>query len=224
MSSPARPPLPAARNRAADKPAAAPSVGARDARAKLLDAALALIRAQGFAATSVDDLCRAAGVTKGAFFHHFPSKEALGVAAAQHWSEITGALFATAPYHDHADPLARVLAYIDFRAGLIEGELAEFTCLVGTMVQEAYGASDKIRAACEASIFGHAQTLVTDIEAARKLYKSKAKWSPQSLALHTQAVLQGGFILAKAKNDPQAARDSVAHLKRYIELLFYKGE
>jgi TetR/AcrR family transcriptional repressor of nem operon len=195
---------------------------AGDARAKLLDAAIALVRARGFAATSVDDLCRAAGVTKGAFFHHFPTKEALGVAAANHWSETTGALFAAAPYHDHADPFDRVLGYIDFRAGLIEGELAAFTCLVGTMVQEAYGASDNIRAACEASIFGHAATLIADIEAARALYKIGGDWSAESLAQHTQAVLQGGFILAKAKNDPQAARESAAHLKRYIELLFSK--
>jgi TetR/AcrR family transcriptional regulator, transcriptional repressor for nem operon len=41
----------------------------------------------------------AAGVTKGAFFHHFESKEALGVAAAAYWAETTSALFATAPYH-----------------------------------------------------------------------------------------------------------------------------
>ena len=52
------------------------------ARRKLLDSALRLIRAQGYSATSVDDLCAAAGVTKGAFFHHFKSKEELGVAAA----------------------------------------------------------------------------------------------------------------------------------------------
>ena len=192
-------------------------------RARLLEAAMALVRARGFAATSVDDLCRAAGVTKGAFFHHFVSKEALGVAAAKYWSEMTGALFASAPYHDHADPLDRVLAYVDFRAGLIEGDLAEFTCLVGTMVQETYNASDAIRAACEASIVGHAETLVVDIEAARRLYKIEGDWTAESLALHTQAVLQGGFILAKAKGGPEAARDSVAHLKRYIQFLFSKG-
>ena len=193
------------------------------ARARLLEAAMALVRARGFAATSVDDLCRAAGVTKGAFFHHFVSKEALGVAAAKYWSEMTGALFATASYHDHADPLDRVLAYVDFRASLIEGDLAEFTCLVGTMVQETYSASDAIRAACEASIVGHAETLVVDIEAARRLYKIEGDWTAEGLALHTQAVLQGGFILAKAKGGPEAARDSVAHLKRYIQFLFSKG-
>ena len=58
-----------------------------NARAKLLDAAIALVRQQGFSATSVDELCKMAGVTKGAFFHHFVSKDALGAAAADHWTD-----------------------------------------------------------------------------------------------------------------------------------------
>src|ERR1700733_8982128 len=87
----------------------------RDARAQLLDAALDVIRERGFSATSVDDLCQTAGVTKGAFFHHFRSKEDFGVAVADYWSEMTGALFAGAAYHDHGDPLQRLLGYIDFR-------------------------------------------------------------------------------------------------------------
>ena len=90
------------------------------ARDKLLAAALGEIRAKGYAATTVDDLCAAAGVTKGAFFHHFKSKEELAVAAADYWSQMTGALFAAAPYHAHADPLDRVLGYIDFRKALLE--------------------------------------------------------------------------------------------------------
>ncbi len=193
---------------------------ARNARVRLLDAAIQVIRTQGFAGTSVDELCRVAGLTKGAFFHHFASKEALGVAAAQHWSAVTGALFASAAYHDHADPLDRVLAYIDFRAALIEGAPAEFTCLAGTMVQETFAASNEIRAACEASIFGHAATLEADIEAARAKYKIGGDWSAKSLALHTQAVLQGAFILAKAQGGPEIALEMAAHLKRYVELLF----
>lgn len=44
--------------------------------------------------------------------------------------------------------------------------------------------------------------------------------SATSLADHTKAVLQGAFVLAKAKGDPALARDTVAHLKRYVTMLF----
>ena len=66
------------------------------AREKLLDASLGLIRERGFSAMTVDNLCARAGVTKGAFFHYFKTKDELGVAAAQHWSEVTEGLFAGA--------------------------------------------------------------------------------------------------------------------------------
>ncbi len=192
----------------------------RSARDRLLDAALKIVRAKGYSATNVDEICAEAGVTKGAFFHHFKSKEEWAVAAAQHWSEMTGALFANAPYHDHVDPFDRLIGYVEFRKQIIDGDLAEFTCLVGTMTQEVYGSHPAIRDACAASIFGHAATLEPDIEAAMKTRGIKADWTPASLAAHTQAVLQGAFILAKATGDRAMARDSVDHLKRYIETLF----
>jgi len=194
-----------------------PKAGARQ---KLLGAALSLIREKGYSSTSVDELCAQAGVTKGAFFHHFKTKDALGVAAAHHWSVITGAFFETAPYHRHRDPLERVLGYLDFRKAILKGEIAEFTCLVGTMVQEIYDTNPDIRAACEASICNHAGKIEADIAEAMRRYRIRAAWSAESLALHTQAVLQGAFILAKAKGGPEIASASIDHLRRYIELLF----
>lgn len=191
-----------------------------DARNKLLDAAFKCVRAKGYSATTVDDLCASAGVTKGAFFHHFKSKEDLGVAAVHHWSKVTGELFATAPYHRHADPLARVLAYLEFRKKLIKGEVAEFTCLAGTMVQETFELSPAIRDACDASISGHAAKLEVDIAEAMRQRGIRAGWTAKSLALHTQAVLQGAFILAKAKDDAAVVLASIDHLRRYIELVF----
>ncbi|WP_211366271.1 TetR/AcrR family transcriptional regulator [Verticiella sediminum] len=191
-----------------------------DAKSKLLDAALTLIRAKGYAATTVDDLCRAAGVTKGAFFHHFRSKDELAVAAADHWSQVTGALFAAAPFHEHADPLDRVLGYVALRKELLQGEVPEFTCLVGTMVQETYDAIPAIRDACERSISGHAATLEADIQAVLDSRGLSPDWSARSLALHTQAVLQGAFILAKATGGAAVAADSIDHLYRYLKLLF----
>ena len=195
-----------------------------DARTRLLEAARDEIRRRGFSATTVDELCRAAGVTKGAFFHHFDSKEALGVAAAKSSEVVRAQYSAAAPYHEPADPLERVLAYIAFRRALIEGEPAEFTCLVGTMTQEVFDTYPAIREACRQSIFGHAATLEPDIAAAMKARQMKSDWKPDwtaaSLAAHTQAVLQGAFILAKATGERASALETIDHLERYVRLLF----
>jgi TetR/AcrR family transcriptional repressor of nem operon len=47
-----------------------------------------------------------------------------------------------------------------------------------------------------------------------------ADWSPESLALHIQAVIQGSFVLAKSQQDPQVAVESLRHLHRYLVHLF----
>ena len=87
------------------------------------------------------------------------------------------------------------------------------------MVQEAYDTMPDIRVACDASITGHAMTLTEDIRLAME-DRQIAGFTPESLALHTQAVLQGAFILAKAKGSAEIAADSIDHLIRYIRLLF----
>jgi TetR/AcrR family transcriptional repressor of nem operon len=179
-----------------------------------------LIRAQGYAATTVDELCRTAGVTKGAFFHHFESKEALGVAVAKQWTELTCALFAAAPYHAPSDPLQRVLAYIQYRKELISGNVCQFTCLGGTLLQEIYDSSQPMRDACAESILGHVATLESDIAAAMQAHAIESDWTAESLARHTQTVIQGSFIMAKATGDPETAREGLDHLARYVELLF----
>lgn len=189
---------------------------------KILDTAIRLFREHGYSATTVDDLCQAGGVTKGAFFHHFASKEAVALAAIDQWNRMTGALFENAPYWQVKDPRERLLAYLDFRADLVRGEVCEFTCLLGTLVQETFASHPALQAACCAGIEAHAQTLVPTIEAAKAKYAPKAEWSAVSLARHTQAVLQGSFVLAKARNDPRAVLDAIEHLKHYIVHLLPK--
>jgi TetR/AcrR family transcriptional repressor of nem operon len=191
---------------------------------KLLEAALQVIRAKGYTATRIEDICEAAGLTKGSFFHHFKSKEDLAVAAAEHWSTVTAALFEAAPYHRRADPLDRVLGYLDYRKELLRGKVPEFTCLVGTMVQEAYDTEPAIRDACDRCISDHAAKIEQDIAEALATHGIRANWTAQSLAFHTQAVIQGAFILAKAKSGPAIAAESIDHLRRYIELLFKRSK
>src|SRR5260370_35322545 len=84
------------------------------AKTKLLDAALSVIRAKGYSATTVDDLCQTAGVTKGAFFHHFKSKEDLAISATDHFGQMADRVFSTAPYQSLPDPVNRLLGAVDF--------------------------------------------------------------------------------------------------------------
>jgi len=191
-----------------------------ESKTRVLDAALHVIRAKGYSATRVEDICEAASLTKGSFFHHFDSKEELALAAADYWIEGTGAFFASAPFHAPADPVDRLLAYVDFRKSLLQGELPDFTCLVGTMVQEVYDTHPELREACNRSKREHAATLVPDIEEALRQRGMKPDWTAESLALSMQAAIQGAFILAKAKHNREAAAASIDHLRRYLELLF----
>ncbi|BBB10764.1 TetR/AcrR family transcriptional regulator [Sphingopyxis sp. FD7] len=193
------------------------------ARAALITAAHQLVRRQGYAATTVDQICAAAGVTKGAFFHHFASKEALAVAAAEGWTDRARPLFELPPHTRLDDPLDRLLGHIDFRLSMLGGPTEDYTCFVGTMVQEAYATSEAIREACEASLNAYCEALVPDIEAAFDRHGKPEGVTAIGLARHVQAVLQGSFILAKSANDPAIARESVTHLKRYVAMLFARN-
>jgi TetR/AcrR family transcriptional regulator, transcriptional repressor for nem operon len=190
-----------------------------NSRGNLLDAAVQVIRTKGYAATTVDDICLYAGVTKGSFFHHFKSKDDLALAAVGHWKAITEGLFASA-YHQPADPVARLLGYLDFRAAILTGEPPDYTCLLGTLVQETYDTHPHIRAVCEQALASHVAVLARDIEAAKLLYAPNASWTSESVGNLIQSVLQGSFIFAKAKQSPQIIRESLEHLRRYLGVLF----
>jgi TetR/AcrR family transcriptional repressor of nem operon len=189
-------------------------------RVRLLDAALHVIRAKGYAAATVDEFCERAGVSKGSFFHHFRSKDDLAVAAVGHFSDMAQGLFAGADYHAAPDPLDRLLGYLELRERLLEGDLAQYTCLLGTLAQETYDTHPAIRAACERELGVHIAGLLPDIAEARKRYAPRADWTPESLGVFIQSVLQGAFIFAKARQGPESARESLAHLRRYLLLLF----
>jgi TetR/AcrR family transcriptional repressor of nem operon len=83
------------------------------------------------------------------------------------------------------------------------------------MVQEAFETQPHVRDACAASIFGHAATLEADFAEALRAAAPNVV-TAESLARHTQTVLQGAFVLAKAADDASIVLDSLEHLRRYL--------
>jgi AcrR family transcriptional regulator len=56
-----------------------------ETRARIIEAAIKLFSNHGFNTTSVDDICAEAGISKGAFYHHFESKQSLFLALLDGW-------------------------------------------------------------------------------------------------------------------------------------------
>ncbi|MCB1782642.1 MAG: TetR/AcrR family transcriptional regulator [Alphaproteobacteria bacterium] len=82
---------------------------ASDTRQKLVETAIDLIWQSSFGAVSVDDICKNAGVKKGSFYHFFPSKTALALAALDaHFDEHRPAL--DAAFSPSRPPLERFVA------------------------------------------------------------------------------------------------------------------
>jgi TetR/AcrR family transcriptional regulator, transcriptional repressor for nem operon len=190
-----------------------------ETRGKLLAAATSVIRAKGYTATTVDDICAAAGLTKGSFFHHFESKEQLGIAAVKQFQAMADTLFGSAPYQAKDDPRARIFGYIDLRIAMLTGEISQYTCLIGTTVQEVYATHPALRATCDRMLSEHVAMLTRDLEAAKQLYAPAASWEPASVGYFIQCVLQGGFIFAKAQQNPDVAAASLGHLRAYLATL-----
>ena len=189
-------------------------------RDKLLDAAIDLMIARGYEATGVEDICQAARVTKGSFFHHFASKEALAKEAVERFSRAMGEKFAGRAELRKEDPLERLLAWPDAVVSLSKDPGAPAGCLIGTFAQEVSRTHDGLRRTCEGLFAQGAGQIREMIEAAVARHKPRTKIDARTLADHFIVVSQGALILAKARRDPAPLIEAMGHLKRYLLQLF----
>lgn len=179
-------------------------------RDRLIGATIDLIRQKGFESTRVDDICATAGVSKGAFFHHFANKEAVAIAAAKAWGQGANAMF-DARLAEYADPRAFVLAYLDLRIALLTGEAYDYMCYAGTLVEEVWHTHPAVLKAAAAAVTGHIDWL------SPRIAPLTGPARADELSALIQAMVQGALILAKADGSPERARTCLADLKTYIQ-------
>jgi TetR/AcrR family transcriptional repressor of nem operon len=187
---------------------------------KLLDAAQELMLAKGYTATSVDEICEAAGLTKGSFFHYFEGKEHLGRVVAERFYASMQQMFQSAPFHQKKDPLDRVFGRVEFLLGLSRSPQGPKSCLLGTFVQELSATHPAIRSVCAACFANAVRSFQQDLDEAKAKYTPRARWSSQSLAEHLTAIVQGAIILAKAKQNPTPLEEALTHFREYLKYVF----
>jgi TetR/AcrR family transcriptional repressor of nem operon len=191
---------------------------AESTRERLLEAAIGLSLEKGFADTTVAEVCERAALTKGAFFHYFDGKKAMGKAVLERWIANGNANYGAAPFWELADPLERLHGYIDFTAELTR--TGPCGCLVGIYSQELWRSQPQLRADCEAAFAAWADGLAELFEEAKARHAPGASFDPHSLAYHFIAVFEGGLILARAHKRPEIVGEQLEHFKRYVQSLF----
>lgn len=164
------------------------------------------------------EVCERADLTKGAFFHYFEGKEALGKAMLERWVADGTAAYSAAPFWEQADPLDRVYGYIDFTAELTKA--GPCGCLVGIFSQELWQSHPELRADCEVAFTGWAEGLGRLLEEAKSRHVPRASFDPRSLAYHFIAVFEGALVLARAFQRPEVVEEQLGHFKRYARTLF----
>lgn len=186
---------------------------------KLLEGGIALMRSKGFNATSVSDICEAAGVTKGGFFHYFASKEELAKEASALFREETVQAYQRDGFPNLPDPLDRIVGRLEFlkrsqRSRQIYG------CLIGTLAQELSTTHPDLRAIFH-NVFGKmSHDLETDLAAAKALYAPGSGLDPAGAASLFVSMFQGSLMMAKASGSADIVIRNLDSYLDYIRTFF----
>jgi len=188
---------------------------------RLLGAAQELMLAKGFAATTLDEICEAAKLTKGSFFHYFESKDDLGRQLLERFCA-DGQKLHQGFCGTETDPLKRVYHYLDSAAKMATDPSMSKGCLLGMFAQELCDLNPDIRERCEQGFENWATMFGEELAKAKAKYAPKKSFDPQELAEHLIAVMEGSMILGKAKHDMRVMAKHLRHFKAYVKSLFEK--
>jgi TetR/AcrR family transcriptional regulator, transcriptional repressor for nem operon len=176
-----------------------------DARERLIDTAVGMIRARSYATVSVDDLCRNAGVRKGSFYHFFPSKRDLALAALDAWWDATRSEVLEPAFQPDLPPLQRIerafqrvaaqQARNRERSGHVQG------CPFGNLALELAAQDETIRQRLEATFARFGAYFERALEDARATGALPADADVPGTAQALLAYLYGSILLAKTAND-----------------------
>jgi TetR/AcrR family transcriptional repressor of nem operon len=191
-----------------------------ETRQKLVAAARGLILEKGFTGTGLDQICAAAGVTKGAFFHHFKSKDDIGRAALENWSVFGMGLYGAAKAEPARYPLDHVHKFFDIMIGFLRHSESPVTCVVGMMSQELALANPALRDVCSQYLGDWTEFARQLLDEAKAMQAPKVTFDSEEVAWFLQSLWQGSMLISKTRQEPLIAIRNLERARAHIDSLF----
>lgn len=173
---------------------------------------------KGFPATTVDEICAMADVSKGSFYHHFETKEDLGHAALDQFFAGLVTAFTQGPFSDKTDPVERMHSFIAHASVVCAGPLMRSGCMLGSFALDLAESDTEMRqklAQQFGAIASFVATLIGDAAEAAIVQVPSAQLAQQFLA-----IIEGSIVLAKAYEDHTVLSSSVDLFGHHLELIF----
>ena len=186
-------------------------------RERILEAAETLFLARGFAGTAVDDVCTAADSSKGSFYHHFESKEALALAVLDAYYARGLTRLMSGPFHREADPIKRCLAFLR-HAEDISVEVWSEGCILGSFAADLADSSPRVHGAVANRLKNLAAALAPLFAAALAQQSARPRRpTADDLAHQFLAVVEGAIVLAKAHRQPPRIAAGIRSYRQVLE-------
>lgn len=203
---------------------ALPSAGPGDTRQRILDVAQAAVLQKGFSATSIEEIIAAVGITKSGFFYHFADKGELAHAMLERYHEaervLFDDLFARADELSE-DPLHAFLIAMKLFAEMFENlPEAHPGCLTAAYCYQDRQFDRRVRELNAAGIRAWRTRFHSRLAAIAERYPPRMAVDLVSVADMLAALADGGIILSKALEEPQALPRMIGLYRDFVRALF----
>lgn len=191
-------------------------------REKILREATRLLALKGYHDTKLDEVLRGAGVTTGAFFHHFASKEEMALAAMEWYTEERRHELAQIEQGLRTDasddPLESVFRWLDatqerFRRRM---ESNQAGCIFGNLTSELADTHEGFREHLAEALDRMALDFKPRLDAAARHHCPGRRPNTFALARYIIAVLEGSILLARVHQEPRFVARHFQFLKEYL--------
>ena len=193
-------------------------------RTQLLDAAESLFLSHGYGGASVDAILERAGLSKGAFFHHFTSKAELAHALIERYAEADRDVLTDSLARAERlsrDPLQQVLILVGLYEEMLSGLTEPYPgCLFATYCYQAGLFDEPVHTIVRDSMTEWRTIVGGKLREAMERHPTALAVDADDLADALLAVIEGSFVLSKSLKDPELVVRQLRHYRNYLELLF----
>lgn len=188
-------------------------------RKEILDAAFWEVFTRGFQGVSIDDIVKKTSLTKGAFYHQFPTKLDLGYALVDEVIKPMTYSRWIDPLKEFKNPLDGILTQLKNLIGKADPQELQYGCPLNNLVQEMAPVDKGFKERLEAALLYWIEGMEGELIRAKKEGYLRTDVNTRQLAHFIVMSHEGFYGMLKGLNDPKAFTALYDSLKRYFEIL-----